>query len=227
MIVKLEKDRIHQQYILKNGQEVVGATTALSIVAKPALIGWAWKLGKAGKDYRRVKGTAADIGTLAHFLCECYLKGDEPDTSEFSPNDLSKAEIAKDKFVKWWTDSGFELVASEAQMVSEAHGFGGTIDIVAKDKQGVLHLCDLKTSGGVWEEYWAQVAAYRELWNEDFNRPQITGETYIVRIGKEADEDDFETPSRMDLTDEFDFFLKALALYNADQKLKSKKQRSK
>jgi hypothetical protein len=225
--VKLEKNKVHQKYLLSDGREVVGTTTALGIMAKPALVAWAWKLGQQGIDYRKVKDQAADIGTLAHFLCECYLKKQEPDTSDFSPNDLAKAENAYIKFTSWWDSNGFELVASEAQLVSVKHEFGGTIDIVAKDKNGILHLIDLKTSKGVWDEYWYQVAAYRELWNNNHEEiDRITGTTYIVRIGKET-EGDFETPDRPDLTDELDAFLKCLALYKSNQKCKSKNKQRK
>lgn len=220
--VKLEKTKIHQKYLLADGREVVGVTTALGIMNKPALLAWAWAEGKAGRDFRKVKDQAADIGTLAHFLCECHLKGIEADTSEFSPADLSKAENAVIKFMTWWDKEGFTLVASEEQLVSEHYGYGGTLDIIARDKEGILHLIDIKTSKACYEEYWFQVAAYRGLWNENKGE-QLIGETYIVRIGKEADEDDFETPSRTDLTREFDVFLKCLALYKAVKENKTKK----
>lgn len=221
--VKLEKTKIHQKYLLADGREVVGVTTALGIMNKPALLAWAWAEGKAGRDFRKVKDQAADIGTLAHFLCECHLKGIEADTSEFSPADLSKAENAVIKFMTWWDKEGFTLVASESQLISEQLEYGGTLDIVAKDKEGVLHLIDIKTSKAIYEEYWFQVAAYRKLWNEN-NLPEnlIKGATYIVRIGKEANEDDFETPSRTDLSREFDVFLKCLALYKAVKENKKK-----
>jgi hypothetical protein len=191
---------------------------------KPALLAWAWAEGKAGRDFRKVKDQAADIGTLAHFLCECHLKRLEADTSEFSPADLSKAENAVIKFMTWWDNNGFKLVASETQLVSEMFGFGGTLDIVAEDKGGYLHLIDIKTSKAIYDEYWFQVAAYHELWNEThFGTSVLKGETYIVRIGKKADEDDFEMLGRINLDNEFDVFLKCLALYKAVKETKQKK----
>lgn len=221
--VKLEKTKTHQKYLLTDGREVVGVTTALGIMNKPALLAWAWAEGKAGRDFRKVKDQAADIGTLAHFLCECHLKGIEADTSEFSPADLSKAENAVIKFMTWWDKERFTLVASESQLVSKTYEYGGTLDIVAKDKDGILHLIDIKTSKACYEEYWFQVAAYRQLWNESLEHQWIEGKTYIVRIGKEANEDDFETPSRTNLDKEFDVFLKCLALYKAVKENKQQK----
>jgi len=221
--VKLDKTKVHQKYLLADGREVVGVTTALGVMNKPALLAWAWKLGTQNIDYRKVKGMAADAGTVAHFMCECFLKKQEPDLSDYSANDISKAENAYIKFVTWWDNNGFELVASEAQLVSGKYGYGGTLDIVAKDTDGILHLCDIKTSKAVYDEYFYQCAAYRELWNE--NNPcynHITGATYIVRIGKEADPDDFETPSRINLDDEFQVFLNCLALHKSLQVVKNK-----
>jgi hypothetical protein len=225
--VKLEKNRIHQKYFLSDGRECIGVTTALNVMAKPALIHWSWELGKKGLDYRKVKEMAADAGTVAHFMCECFLKKQEPDLSDYSANDIAKAENAYIKFVSWWDSNGFELVASEAQLVSARHKYGGTIDIVAKDKEGVLHLCDIKTSKACYDEYYFQCSAYRELWNENKLDQQITGATYIVRIGKEADPDDFETPSRQNLDNEFQVFLNCLALYKSLQVIKSKNKQQK
>jgi len=225
--IKLEKTKTHQKYLLADGREIVGVTTALSVMNKPALLTWAWKLGTQNIDYRKVRDMAADAGTLAHFLCECHLKNQEPDASDFSPNDLAKAENAYIKFVSWWDSNGFELVASEAQLVSVKHEYGGTLDIVVKDKEGILHLIDLKTSKAVYDEYYFQCAAYRELWNENKPDQQITGATYIVRIGKEADPDDFETPSRQNLDNEFQVFLNCLALHKSLQVIKNKNKQAK
>ncbi len=225
--IKLEKTKVHQKYLLANGREVPGTTTALGVMNKPALLAWAWKLGTQNIDYRKVRDMAADTGTLAHFLCECHLKEQEPDTSDFSPNDLAKAENAYIKFLSWWDGNGFELVASEAQLVSAKLEYGGTLDIVAKDKEGILHLCDIKTSKAVYDEYFFQCAAYRELWNENKPDQQITGATYIVRIGKECDPDDFETPSRQNLDNEFQVFLNCLALYKSLQVIKNKNKQAK
>lgn len=216
--VKLEKTKIHQKYLLADGREVVGVTTALNVISKPQLIQWAWNEGKAGRDFRKVRDAAADVGTLCHFMCECHLKGIEPDMSEFSSADVKKAENGFIKFVSWWDKNKFKLVASEKQCVSEKNCYGGTIDIIAEDETGMACLIDLKTSSGIYDSMFWQVAAYRQLWDEIDSRKII--KVYIVRIGKDEKCEDFEVREKVDSTHDFMIFLDALKLYNDIKKAK-------
>lgn len=62
--------KAHTRYRTKSGMIVPGVTTVLSLLAKPALIYWAWNLGMQGEDYRKIKEKAADIGTVTHYLVE-------------------------------------------------------------------------------------------------------------------------------------------------------------
>ena len=54
--------------IYKNskGELLPGVTTIIGQLDKPALVQWAWKLGKEGKDWREERDSAGDIGTLVH-----------------------------------------------------------------------------------------------------------------------------------------------------------------
>jgi hypothetical protein len=210
--VKLEKTKSHQTYKTKDGVKVPGVTTVLGIINKPALLAWAWQCGVDGIDFRKSKDKAADIGTIAHFLIECHLKGQEADTSDFSPADVSKAENAVIKFMSWWDAGKFKVVASEAQLVSENYRYGGTLDIVAKDSQGITSLIDLKTGKGIYNEMWHQVnGAYRQLWDELHPDDEVE-RVIICRIGKE-EVGDFETQERIVAGRDFEIFKAALDLY--------------
>jgi hypothetical protein len=91
-IVRLEKLKAHQKYILKDGTQVVGASTIAKIGDDQSnLIHWAWNLGNKNQDYRKVRDRAADIWTITHFAIECFFHGWEPDLSEFAPADIEKA----------------------------------------------------------------------------------------------------------------------------------------
>jgi len=217
--VKYSKIRTHQRYKLGDGSVATGVTTALNIISKPALMHWAWKCGCDGIDYRKTRDQAADIGSLAHWMCECHLKGVEPDMSEFSPADTSKAENAFLKFLDWWQKGKYTLTASEIQLVSEIYRYGGTLDIVARDTDDRLCLCDIKTSKAVYEEMWYQVAAYQRLWDEHHPYDMISSVS-IVRIGKQAEDGDFEVQTRKDLAKHFTVFKAALHLYQAMKNLK-------
>lgn len=206
--VKYNKIRAHQRYKTDDGMPVPGVTTVLSVQAKPALI-----------DYKKVKDCAADIGSISHWLIECHLKRIEPDTSEFSPADFGKAENAMIKFLSWWDKSGMEYISSEQQLVSEKERFGGTLDIVARDAGGVLCLIDIKTSKGIYDEYWQQVAAYGALWNE--SAMEKIGLYYICRFGKDEADSDFEVQERKDLAPHLAVFRAFLVAYYAIKKLKA------
>lgn len=218
--VKYHKTRAHTLYKLTNGQLVPGATTILKVLDKPALIHWAWSLGIKGEDYRKVRDQAADIGTLAHWMAECHIKGLEPDLSDFSKNDIDKAENSFLKFLEWWDKGGFTAVAlqdqsgevtrGEVALVSEAYKYGGTIDLPAKDRHGEDCLIDFKTSKGIYDEYWFQVAAYENLLLENtiFNpRRKI-----IVRIGKK-EAGDFDVQEKSDLRREWEVFQHCVSLH--------------
>ena len=75
----------------------------------------------------------------------------------------------------------------EAQLVSHCYRFGGTIDLVGIDQHEELTLVDFKTSGGLWQDYLFQVAAYANLWEENFRRLPIQ-RLLLVRLDKETGE---------------------------------------
>lgn len=188
---KLIKDAPHQKYITASGEEVPGGSTICKIGDDPsALIHWAWKLGSEGKDYRKERDKAADIGTLAHFMCEAMLNNFVCDLSDYSQEDRDKALVCYNKFLDWWESEGLEVVATETQLVHDELRYGGTIDLVAKDKQGRLCLIDLKTSKRISDGYVRQIAGYTDLWNINNQENEIQ-RWAIVRIGKQ-EEGDFE-----------------------------------
>lgn len=217
--VKLEKKKSHQSYKTANGVKVPGASTISKIGDDPgALIHWAWKLGADGQDYRAVRDNAADIGTIAHFMIECHLNGKTPDLSECSPEDVSKAENAFLKFLEFWDREGFTIIAPEVQLVSELHGFGGTLDAPVTDREGNYVLLDWKTSKDIYLAYFSQLAGYENLWNENFPDKKISRRA-IIRIGKE-EIGDFEVRWLSDMGKYWNMFLAQLALYQAKKGMK-------
>jgi hypothetical protein len=208
----LDKKKPHQLYTLKNGTLVPGVTTVLGVLKKDALIHWAWNLGKQGIDYRTVRDTAADAGSVAHFMFECFVTKFNPGFLGYDNDLIEQGSKSFEKGREFWESQNYKLVKSEAQLVSETHKYGGTLDIVAVDKSGNLTLIDLKTSKAIYPDYITQVAAYSQLWNEN-HREQINT-WMIVRIGK-TDPDDFEVMeiSPILLEAHFKRFLSTLSVY--------------
>ena len=211
--IKFEKKKAHTRYRLADGTVVPGVTTVLSVIAKPQLIHWAWDLGMKGQDFRKVRDGAADVGTIAHFMAECYLKDKLPDLTEFSPADVSLAENSFIKFMEFWDGEGFSLLNSETELVHEVLRYGGKLDVVAKDQSGKVCLIDIKSSKAIYDEHWAQISAYRELYPAPIQRH------IIVRVGK-TESMDLEVQERNDLLPYFRLFRAALELYNAQKGLK-------
>jgi hypothetical protein len=218
-IVRLEKTRAHQKYPLKDGTDVPGASTIAKIGEDTSgLIHWAWKLGMEGQDYRKVRDKAADIGTVAHFMIECFLHNHEPDLAEFSSADIEKANIAFGNFRKWWDEEGFTVIEPEVQLVSEEYLFGGTIDAPSRDRDGKIVLLDWKTSKAIVGAHKVQLAGYEQLWNE--NRPDMKIQRRgIVRIGKESP-DDFEVAWMFSAEPYWEVFKARLFLHYANLRLK-------
>jgi hypothetical protein len=218
-IVKLQKLRSHQKYILKDGTQVPGASTIAKIGDDgSSLIHWAWDLGNKGIDYKKFRDQAADIGTVAHFLIECFLHNHVADLSEFSAADIERATTAYNNFRKWWDAEGLTILEPEVQLVSEDWMFGGTIDAPSRDKDGKIVLLDWKTSKGIWPSHKFQLAAYEQLWNE--NRPDMKVQRRgVVRIGKDSP-DDFEVAWMFSAEPEWQVFKARLDLYYAQQRYK-------
>ena len=244
---KLVRNAPHQKYFLSDGKtQVPGGSTICKIGDDAgALIHWAWNLGREGKDYRKERDKAADIGTIAHFLIECYLNGQVADLEDYDQVDIDKALVCYNKFVDWWEEQNLEKVATEIQLVNESYRYGGTIDLIAKRKNGDHVLIDFKTSKAISPSYWRQCAGYSALWNcnqEEYGKwividpvgvlkikeaghKQIQS-VAIVRIGKQ-DEGDFEVVWKDDLSKEWFVFQKQVDLYWAMQSAKPEPKRKK
>jgi len=229
---KLVRNAPHQKYHLADGTQVPGGSTICKIGDDAgALIHWAWNLGREGKDYKKERDKAADIGTIAHFLIECYLTGQVADLDDYSQEDIDKALGCYNKFVDWWDEQNLKVVATEIQLVNETYKFGGTVDLIAKRPNGHHVLIDFKTSKKISESYWRQCAGYAALWNQNqevngFNAiNQITNHA-IVRIGKQ-EEGDFEVVWKEDLAKEWFVFQKQVDLYWAMQAAKPEPKRKK
>src|SRR3989304_9918491 len=95
----------HQRYRNKAGAIVPGVTTVIGLLAKPALVPWAWKLGMQGEDMNKVRDMAADIGTATHYMAECIFKGQVPDFQFTTPFVKACAEKMMPALKLWLPDN--------------------------------------------------------------------------------------------------------------------------
>lgn len=178
------KVKAHQRYYSASGELLPGVTTILGVLAKPALVAWANRMGLQGIDTNKYVDETAAIGTLAHALIMESLGGSEVHLGDFTPDQLTRARHGLNTFQQWLKSHQLEAVLLEQPLVSDVHRYGGTPDVLAF-LDGELVLIDIKTSSGIWPEYQYQLGAYWRLLQEAGQ--EIKG-ARILRIGKEEGE---------------------------------------
>ncbi|MDP2363700.1 MAG: hypothetical protein Q8M94_08015 [Ignavibacteria bacterium] len=212
---KPDKTRIHTVYKLKSGERVPSVTTVLGILNKPALLDWAWQMGTQGLDYKAVRDNAGGIGTLAHMMICADLKGEKPDTSEYSQQDIGKAETCLIKYWEWAKGHKVEPIMVETPLISEQYQFGGTIDFFG-NVDGRPTLVDFKTGKALYPEFFYQLAGYGQLLAE---ANQLIEVTRILRIGRNEDEG-FEERTIGKLDKQWQVFYNCLNIYKLQRAIR-------
>ena len=214
---KLKNTKAHQVYRLSDGTVAPGVTTVLNILAKPALVPWANRLGLEGIDVRSYVDKLASIGTLAHYMVECDLKDEEPDLSAYSPEEINLAENCLIKYWGWKEKNKPKPILIEAQLVSNKWRFGGTIDLYC-EIDNELWLVDLKTGKAIYPEMITQLSAYTMLLKEN---GYPTKKVQILRIGRSEDEGfEVNEKSLTQLKPHWEKFKHCLEIYRLDKEIR-------
>jgi len=210
------KTKAHIIYKNKAGIRVPGVTTILYILNKPALVKWANNLGLQGIDSSKYRDKMADIGTLAHLMIMEHLSRKKQDYSEYSKDDIDKAENCLLSFYEWEKTNKIEPILIETPFVHEDFDYGGTIDCYCK-LNGVLTLIDFKTGKALYDEMFYQVAAYYLLLKD--NGKEVK-QIRILRIGRDENEG-FEDRLCKNLNYHWDIFYHCLEIYKTKKKIKN------
>lgn len=200
-------------YRTKDGKRVPGTTTILGrFKESEGITYWAWNLAfsvlqqakaladehtEAGGaflrslpnldpyDYKKAREKAADAGTCAHEMFDCWTKGipfDPIEPFRYPPDIRALAEPAFQAGKEWAANSRFSVVESEVSLVSEKYRFGGTRDgILINGKRAIA---DVKTSNAIYPDYLLQLAAYAILDEEQGNT--IDGGFHLLKFSKQA-----------------------------------------
>jgi hypothetical protein len=136
--------------------------------------------------YRTKRDKAADAGTCAHDMVECFIRGQEFDAEKYPHAILEMARPAFDAFLEWADQTQLRVVETEVSLVSERYRFGGTRDAMLV--RGKRALGDWKTSNRIYPEYLFQLAAYGLLDEEQGNA--IDGGFHLLRFSKQERPDD-------------------------------------
>jgi hypothetical protein len=151
-------------YTDENGNYFPSATTILEAYPKPAqLIMWMKEVGSKADEIRDAAGKR---GSAVHQLTEDYDNGvectllDEYGKPKYSLDEWSMFE----RYVEFSVNHKPEHHLIEQTFIGGSLGFAGTIDRICTI-DGKTYVLDIKTSNGIYNSYWLQLAAYRELYN--------------------------------------------------------------
>lgn len=179
----VHRTKTHQYYFSGAGPWP-GVTTITKVLDAPALTNWkmtevarsaienaerlvedreAGKTEAAVKYLTTLSTTAMDRGSRIHGSIEQVLRR-EP--AEVDPRDEAAVAGARAWLNDQATNHGLRPLEVEAYLISETHGYGGTLDLIA-EIDGETYLIDWKSgksvawpSGEVYEDHRLQLAAY-------------------------------------------------------------------
>ncbi len=206
-----------------------GVTTVLRVISKPALIQWSANMAcdyvktnlksigdlegvlkEARTAHRKKKETAGEWGEVVHNVIEQWIKeGTEPQDLD------EKQQEVFDKFKKWSTDNNVKFIESEKNVWSEKMLTGGILDLVF-EMDGKRYIGDIKTSSGIYDEAFFQMAAYHLMLLDMGEGDDIHG--YIVINLKKDGTMDMKRADNLKINQEA--FLHALGLHKILNKIK-------
>ena len=208
-----------------SGKRVPGVTTIIGrFKDSGGLLWWAFEQGKCAErgeidSLYDKRDAAGDAGTLAHELVEAHINKlplpDGPDNEKGH-----QAWQGYQNYIRWAEDNRIRVISQEIGMVSEEHQFGGCPDALGVDSRGLLCLLDWKTSNGVYQDYLIQIAAYRQLWEENNPMEPIEGGFHLLRFSKEHA--DFSHHYWSNLDEAWEQFKLFRAAYDIDKVLKKR-----
>lgn len=206
------------KYILADGTPVSGVTTILGrFKDSGALINWAWKRGRDGLDLYGSRDEAADVGSVIHSMVECDIHGTPlPQVPE---DYRERCDSGFRAWRTWREGRRLEIVATELPLVSEKHRFGGTLDAVGRDTNG-LCILDWKSSNAVYSDYALQLAGYKILWEENHPDMPVTGGFHLARFSKAHG--DMEHRYWPELKEAEEEFLLLVRAYELDKRLRER-----
>lgn len=212
------KAKQHTVYRLANGDRIIGTTTAIGILDKPALKFWGNKIGLQGIKISEYVDALAEVGTTAHAMILADLSGKEAGTA-LEGKDADTKTLAENcylSFCEWRKHHTLEPVALERVMVSELYRYGGTPDFIGL-VDGIAEIIEFKT-GGIWPEHFMQLAAYAQLAIETHVVIEPIGRFRVLSIPR-AETESFDEKTRTSVKVEWEIFEHCLKIYELKKAL--------
>jgi len=187
------------------------------------------RVGKS-RAHQRVLTEAGEIGNQAHARIEYELQTELGIQCEFDQPTITHlaAQQAYDAWKDWRAQTNMRPIAIEQVIVSDKHGYAGTLDLLA-EVSGVLSVLDWKTGKAIYAEALLQNAAYRGAVREmGIGDPK---QGFIIRLPKLVDDPGFEVRDAGDEDSNLKAFLATRDLWQwlktAEKLLKKEKENDK
>ena len=175
---------IREVYKDAKGARVPSVTTILSRFKESGgLLYWANQAGLDGKTLDEARAPAATAGTMAHDLVEAHINKRALPELQGDAAVIAKAKAAFDAYLTWAEMYKLEIRHTEVSLVSNVHGFGGRLDAIGANGDGLV-LLDWKCANAVYADYLLQLAGYAILWEEAYPEHPLTG-FHLCRFAKE------------------------------------------
>lgn len=202
---------VRETYKDAKGARVPSVTTILSRFKESGgLLYWANQAGLDGKTLDEARAPAATAGTMAHDLVEAHINKRPLPELQGDAAVCGRAKAAFDAYLTWAEMYKLSIRHTEVSLVSNLHSFGGRLDAVGMNGEGLV-LLDWKTSNAVYADYLLQLAGYKLLWEENYPEHPLTG-FHLCRFAKE--EGDFSHHYFPRLDKECETFLVMRSLYS-------------
>lgn len=140
-------------YYLIKGKKFARVTRINSIIDKPELRNWYAKTGAV--KAKEILMKRAGFGSTLHKLIEVTLRGEQLSSENYDSFLMESMDI----FNNWMGKHEVIPEALEQHLWSEKYKYAGTCDFIGIF-DGKLYILDWKTSRGIYDEYFLQMAAY-------------------------------------------------------------------
>lgn len=123
------------------------------------------ELEEAKLAHQKKKEDAGVKGTDVHAQIEDIINEAIKDSNGFITKEYKDSDSQVVKFVEWAIQKNVKFLASEQRLYSENLWCAGTADFIC-EIDGKLYIGDVKTSSGIYPEYFLQASAYARFAEE-------------------------------------------------------------
>lgn len=173
---------------------------------------------EALKQHQVKKEEAASVGSMVHEWAEKFAIAKQTGSPlpELSDDMDARVIAGINAFLDWYNSHDVKFEDTERMLYSRQHGYVGLTDAIAV-VDGKRTLIDYKTGKGIYNEFYYQLAAYWQAYEEETNQP--IEQALILHFNKETGEFEKKEISRDELNANFPVFLACLTIKQREKEL--------